>query len=173
MLEILSETKDPLRVQPHLKKCFEGIASLEFDDDYVIRAMISPQGERVAFLTPVRTADARGSVELWLLQVEEAMVSSVRHVIQHSLRVSVSSTRHHWVENVPGQAVLCAAQVLWTAGITRAISQGMPSLKRYAQDLQVHHFSFAVSFMAPSFIHSLLLLLLLLLLSLLGKLQDF
>lgn len=55
----MSETKNPLRVQPHLKKCFEGIAKLNFTERVEIVGMISADGEVVAFNGIIYPAEAK------------------------------------------------------------------------------------------------------------------
>nr|CAD7589258.1 unnamed protein product [Timema genevievae] len=139
ILEILSETKDPLRVQPHLKKCFEGIAKLGFDDKLDIYSMLSAQGEEVKLIRKVSTEEARGSVEKWLLQVEEQMKVSVRDVIQKSHMDYSQSPRPDWITHWAGQVVLCVAMVFWTAEVHDILDRdnSVPNLISYHKKLQV------------------------------------
>lgn len=48
------------------------------------QAMYSSEGERVELIQNISTSEAKGAVEKWLLQLEDAMVSSVRDVIDRS-----------------------------------------------------------------------------------------
>ncbi|KAG4091689.1 dynein heavy chain and region D6 of dynein motor-domain-containing protein [Neocallimastix lanati (nom. inval.)] len=121
LLEILGETKDPLRVQPHLKKCFEGIASLKFQDNTKIVAMCSSENERVRLKEVIEPALARGAVEKWLLQVEKVMQASVHEQIQKSIKSYEEIPREKWVLEWPGQVVLCVSQIFWTREITETI----------------------------------------------------
>ncbi|KAK7495478.1 hypothetical protein BaRGS_00013176, partial [Batillaria attramentaria] len=115
LLEILSETKDPLRVQPHLKKCFEGIERLTFNADKVIQAMESAEKEQVPFSRQIIPADANGLVERWLAQVEEVMKLSLREVMGKAVHAYPVTPRTEWVLQWPGQVVLAASQIHWTA----------------------------------------------------------
>eukprot|EP00741_Cyanophora_paradoxa_P002212 tig00000555_g2144.t1 len=124
LLEILSETKDPLRVQPHLKKCFEGISSLEFKDGTDVIAMFSSEKERVALSTIIRPHEARGAVEKWLLQVEETMRNSIREITERSIASYPNTSRAKWVLEWPGQVVLCGSQIFWTKEVAEAIREG-------------------------------------------------
>lgn len=62
LLEILGQAKDPLNVQPHLKKCFEGVKKLAMYRAGVdgrrqceSLSMESPDGEVLPFEKPVIT----------------------------------------------------------------------------------------------------------------------
>ncbi|ELU12017.1 hypothetical protein CAPTEDRAFT_196412 [Capitella teleta] len=139
MLEILSETKDPMRVQPHLKKCFEGIGKLEFDSKLDIHAMFSSEGEKIKFSQPISTSDARGAVEKWLLQVQQVMLMSIRDSsricfpFNHAYAMEV---REEWTKDWPGQVVLCVSQIYWTLEVHECINDGPTGLKKYWEKLQ-------------------------------------
>lgn len=102
MLDILSNTKDPLKVQPHLNKCFEGINRLKFDENLDIHSMFSIEKEEVHFLNIISTEEAKGSVEKWLLQVQGEMLLAVRDQIKKSFDAYIESKRTTWVLNWPG-----------------------------------------------------------------------
>ena len=133
LLEILSETKDPTRVQPHLKKCFEGIAKLTFTQpDLDITHMISSQKESILLDTVISTADARGQVEKWLLQLEEIMISTIRKESLLSMDDYPTKKRIDWVQLWPGQVVLSVSQKYWTEKTHIAINAG--ELPAYAKE---------------------------------------
>nr|CAI5844200.1 unnamed protein product [Callosobruchus analis] len=133
LLDILAQTRNPHAVQPHLRKCFDAIAKLEFGvkvpeegeeeqlkgDETVILttdiiAMISPEGERVPLGKGLK---ARGNVEDWLGKVEESMFLSLRRLMKLSLSHYMSVSRTEWVVCHANQIILTVSQIMWARGV--------------------------------------------------------
>ncbi|GMH70086.1 hypothetical protein TrRE_jg13191 [Triparma retinervis] len=112
LLSILSESKDIARVQPHLKKCFEGINEVKLDEDNIITHMISPEGETVPFNESI---DPNGqSVEFWLLEVQNKMRTSIRDVMMEAIVDYTVTPRPKWMQTWGSMFVLNGSQKHWT-----------------------------------------------------------
>lgn len=135
LLEILSETKDPTRVQPHLKKCFEGIATLNFTEALDVTIMRSSEGEEVTLDIVISTSKARGQVEKWLLDLEKTMKKSIHNQILLSYEDYQNSIRHEWVLKWPGQCIQSISVTYWTVEITECFTTSDPvsSLQGYLE----------------------------------------
>jgi dynein heavy chain len=135
LLEILSETKDPKMVQPHLRKCFEGIKSVDFSDALTISKMTSSEGEIVPF---VKDVDPKGkNIEVWMVELNVAMCAGVRDHMIRAVRAYPDTVRTQWMLDWPGQVVLNASQVHWTSETETALSEkGNQGVYDYYEQIQ-------------------------------------
>ncbi|KAK3247674.1 hypothetical protein CYMTET_42830 [Cymbomonas tetramitiformis] len=111
LLQILSQTKNPLSVQPHLRKCFEAIDKLEFQDDLQMTAMMSAEKEKVPFAEFIYP---KGNVENWLGEVERVMKKSVRQSVVDSMADFEECSRTEWMRKWPAMVVLAVDCMDWT-----------------------------------------------------------
>lgn len=79
LLDILSNSKNPHSIQPHLKKCFSNIRKLRILQEpagaFNVHDMVSAEDECVELQKPVKI---RGAVESWLATVEQAVLGVIK-----------------------------------------------------------------------------------------------
>ena len=105
-------------MQKHLRRCFENIGSLTFEEDLKMTEMNSCEGEKVPF---VRGLYPEGNVEAWLLEVEAVMRETLRDIMKRAVEQYPTLPRTEWVLNWPAQVVLAGAMIYWTKHVEEAI----------------------------------------------------
>lgn len=123
LLSILSESKDVKLVQPHLKKCFEGIDKVKFLGDLTIDRIISPEGEEIMLSTKINPVEK--NVEHWMLELEAMMRISIRDVMGRAIEDYTNTPRPKWMQKWAGMCVLNGSQMHWTREMEELfLSQG-------------------------------------------------
>eukprot|EP00928_Gymnodinium_smaydae_P048232 TRINITY_DN3222_c2_g2_i2.p1 TRINITY_DN3222_c2_g2~~TRINITY_DN3222_c2_g2_i2.p1 ORF type:complete len:3935 (+),score=1014.18 TRINITY_DN3222_c2_g2_i2:1731-11807(+) len=129
LLEILGQAKDPEAVQKHIKKCFEGVKTLELSAPSQARQQRSweavglnaPDGEKEKLVQAVKL---EGPVEVWLGVVEARMIESLRqHLVKcHTMNMNPKSMKKEkWVKEFLGQLLITSGQILWTTDCHAAL----------------------------------------------------
>jgi dynein heavy chain len=136
LLDILSQTKNPQAVQPHLANCFEGINRLEFDGNSIV-AMLSKDGEKVPFTSKFRV---RVVVEEWLIEVEKNMRKTLRDLTDRAIHDYVSQDRETWILTHHSQIVQTVSQIFWQREVTERLTSENPKkeLRDYFKILETN-----------------------------------
>lgn len=127
MLEILSQTRNPHAVQPHLIKCFDAMKKVHFTEEpnsKTIVGMSSPENEYIEWSGIVK---ADGGVEFWLTAIEKMMTQS----LYDKTRIAVETypdngiERAEWLFHTGAQPILTVDMIMWTQGCENAIYEIM------------------------------------------------
>ena len=134
LISILSQTKDPNAVQPHLRKCFEAVFAVTMKGkDCAMTDMISPEKEVVPFVT---TIYPKGSVEVWMGVIEEMMRLSVRKLVEDALGEYKVQQRGAFMLSHSSQAAIAISSFYWTLGIEENMNRaGSKGVEDYYQEM--------------------------------------
>jgi len=123
LLEILSECKDPKRIQDFTQKIFSAVGRFEFSERVDITGMVSIEGETIPWLKPVSPLRI-GAVETWLGVAEKAIYQTIHDLARRALEDYPTKERCQWILQWPGQLVLNCGSVFWTREVVEAIETG-------------------------------------------------
>ena len=128
LLEILGQAKNPNVIQSHLKKLFQGIHKVSFNDDSCtqITAMVSIAGEEVPLENPVAVNER---VEEWL----ENLAVEMRATLASLLSKCLSAKSFNW--QYPSQILCLAAVIRFTDDCESAIEEGKGGLENLLKSL--------------------------------------
>ncbi|PFH34693.1 ATPase family associated with various cellular activities (AAA) domain-containing protein [Besnoitia besnoiti] len=125
LVELLSQARSLAAIQPLFRKCFANLYELLAQEDTKlaeIMGMQSAEGEEVFFQRPLK---ARGPVEKWLPEVEEAMTKTLKRLLS-AQRADATPLRREWLAANASQVTACVSQILWVAKTEDALASQDP-----------------------------------------------
>ncbi|OQS01914.1 dynein heavy chain [Thraustotheca clavata] len=129
LLDILSHGNEPMKIQPHLGDCFDGIRVLNFEANstpLTALSVTSKEGEEVNFPVPFTIASGT-PVEVWLndlLLSMQAMLKSIIHgAMEATAAWGLEVARFAWVMDYPAQLSLLGSQIVWTEETESALEE--------------------------------------------------
>lgn len=124
LFELLGNSKDPNKVNKHVRKCFEGVARLKIDnqvqpgrknvEQYFVSKLIAPDNEQITLNMNVQCEQG---IEIWLGNVEKQMRETLKTMLfktQTSMKSKEKKWIQDWISKNPGQLILTACQIQWT-----------------------------------------------------------
>ncbi|CAL4096187.1 unnamed protein product, partial [Meganyctiphanes norvegica] len=125
--------KDMKKLETHLRKVFEGVHSLQLDqNNKEVEGVISIEGERLQLNQKVSTGQLRTSIENWLLNFQDSLTGTLQNMTSTGVedwgQTSRRSRETTYLPPWPLQVLLTVRHVYWTAEVHQAIRGGGQAL---------------------------------------------
>lgn len=114
MIEILAKANDIDAIERNIRKCFECVSKINFQDNTrYIESVESP--EREVFRINKTNINAKGEIENWLKMLESSMDETLRKQVSKGfLEYEQSRDRVKFIMSHLSQVALLVLQVNWT-----------------------------------------------------------